>query len=320
LLLAMMAAAPLAELAGFGLVGVMWHPSSPFTWNVPALTPRDLVGQAFLSALARGLILGGVGGALLHREWARHKALYPAPEPRPLTATYPHVLAKTRQSVLEEDYPPRVLPVAPMSGRLFCPGADAFFPLPEAEHTRLAPALSRYLFVIVPGQAGPAPWPEEAAPQVGVLARLYDAVQIWPGEDYQMTVRMLVRVRLQGLGVSEDGPQARMELIEEFPSAQPQAQLDRLRYRLNDYIRSTPKLELEWALSLRDPLFLADVIASSLELSLEERRTLLEDLNPDSRIARVCAWLDRALLEPPRPPEGIQARVTKIFFRYTWDE
>lgn len=89
---------------------------------------------------------------------------------------------------------------------------------------------------------------------------------------------------------------------------------------MNDYVRSTPDLELEAALGLRDPVFLADLIASRLELSEEERRTLLEDLDPDSRIARVCAWLDRALLEPPRLSEAPLARVTPITFLRAWGE
>jgi hypothetical protein len=318
--LALLGAAPLAELAAMGLVGFIWHPTSLFGWDIPPLTLGEVAGQGLLRTLTGGLILGGVGGALLHRDWARRQELYPRPLPRPLTANYPHVRARTRPAVIHEEDVPKELRLAPMSGNLFCPGADAFFSLPEAEHSRLSSAFARGLFVIVPKQAGLASGSGEVPPQVGMLCRLYDAVQIWPGEDYRMTVRMLARVRIRGLVPSERGPRARLEPIENLPSVQPQAQLDRLRYRLNDYIRSTPDLELEEALSLRDPVFLADLIASHLELSMEERRTLLEDLDPDSRITRVCVWLDRALLEPPRLLEAPLARVTPVTFLQAWGE
>jgi hypothetical protein len=64
----------------------------------------------------------------------------------------------------------------------------------------------------------------------------------------------------------------------------------------------------------------ADLIAARLVLSLEERRALLEDLNPDSRIERVCQWLDRALLAPPRPHEGLEVHITPIMFQHAWGE
>ncbi|WP_224365284.1 LON peptidase substrate-binding domain-containing protein [Hyalangium versicolor] len=318
-LLAMMGAAPLAELLLLGLLGWAWQPDSPLAWALAVLGNR--VGATLLGALIRGLILGGVGGALLQRELARLRQRHPVPLLRPLTASFPHLFARTRPPVFEkEELPERPFSVAPMSGNLFCPGADAFFNLSEAEYMRLSLAFSTHPFVIVPGQAETPSWPGEDPPQVGVLAGLYEALQVWPGEDYRMTVRMLARVRLREFVPSEQGTQAWVELIEDLPCTQAQVQLDRLRYRLNDYIRSTLDLGLEEALGLRDPVFLADLIASGLELSLEERRALLEDLNPDSRVTRVCEWLDRALLEPPRQPEGIKARITKVFFNRAWDE
>jgi ATP-dependent Lon protease len=190
----------------------------------------------------------------------------------------------------------------------------------EAVFERHSHALSSAAFVIIPSPPEATAWPGEAPPAVGALATLYRCLQVEPGEDYRMTVRTLARVRLRGLASSEHGALARIAPLEDIPCAHPQAQLDRLRYRLNDYIRSTPDMRLEEALSLRDPVFLADFIAANLELSQEERRALLEELDPEARIAWVCAWLDRELLEPPRPPQDSRFYVTPVRFAHAWDE
>ncbi|MBN1204563.1 MAG: LON peptidase substrate-binding domain-containing protein [Myxococcaceae bacterium] len=318
-LLAMLAAAPLAELTTCGLVGAVWHPSSLFAWNIPPPSEGALAGQAVLSALIRGLILGGVGGVLLQREWIRRQPRYEAPPPRPFALDCPHVLARTRPSPKVAEHLFTELPVARMQGRMFCPGADVFLSLPEADFEQQSEAFLHYYFVIIPGPAEAA-GPDQAQPRVGVLAELYSYDHMRLGEDYQMTVRVLARVRLRGFESSEHGTLARIERLEDVPSERPQAQLDRLRNRLNEYIRSTPDLHLEETLSLRDPVFLADFIAANLELSLEERRALLEDLDPDSRIARVCAWLDRELLEPRHAPKASSGYVLPIRFQHAWDE
>lgn len=319
-MLAMAGLAPLAELAAIELTHWAWESGWLVAWVLYELPLGERVGQPVLRSLLVGLIMGGCGGALLRRELTRAQTLYPAIPPRPLTAQCPHVVARTRPCPLEGVRVPDWLGVAPLRGKLFCPGADVVFSLSEAEYTRLAAARSHYLFVIVPENPQAPDGLGEKPPRVGMLAEFWGSKRREPGEDYRVTVRMLARVHLHGFVRSDERLEARIEPTENLPCEQPQLQLNRLRSRLNDYIRSTPELDLEKFLHLRDPLFLADFIATKLELSLEEHRALLEDLDPDSRIARVCEWLEREVLEPPRRPELPRAYVTRTVFRRAWDE
>lgn len=114
--------------------------------------------------------------------------------------------------------------------------------------------------------------------------------------------------------MSERGPWAWLDRLEQAPLGNPQAALDRLRCHLNDYARGTPRLALEPMLSLRDPLFLADFVAAHLPLSMQERRALLEEPSPEARVARVCEWLQRELLEPSPMPRTSRTRLDAIRF------
>ncbi len=317
--LAVVVLAPLVELLVLWFMGPTRLAPGLLPWGT--LAPRlegESLGALWLRALLPPLVLGAASGWALWRILAWREWAYQVPSHWFLSAELPTLSPRPKTAARTDEPVPEVLGITSLSGAFMCPRSDVFLKMPKEAYERISLALSFHFvfFIIVPERPQGAPSLREDPPRMGMLAIMYSAHFYNDGRPYDVIIRVLSRVRLHDVAWSEEeGLHARIEHFEGPRPRDEDAALARVRRAVNDYVRSTPELELEPELfTCRDPLFLAEFAAAHLNLPLEEQWSLLEDPDPDSRISRICVWLERAVQEPPRPPLSPRPRILPMVY------
>ncbi len=135
--------------------------------------------------------------------------------------------------------------------------------------------------------------------QVGLVAIIQKMIQL-PNTDRRLLVRGLSRVRVLEWTQTEPFLRAKVEEIEEPTEitdtirTRSQALLDLLR-RLVEMAPHLPEEVFIQALNLEHPGSLADMAASVLDLSVEEREEILETIDLDARLRRVMTLVTREI-------------------------
>ncbi len=135
--------------------------------------------------------------------------------------------------------------------------------------------------------------------EVGLVALIQKMIQL-PNGDRRLLVRGLSRARMVDWPQTEPYLRARVDVIEEPEEitddvrARNQALLDLLR-RLVEMAPHLPEEIYIQALNLEHPGSLADMIASLIDIPLEERQQILEMIELDERLRRVMTLTTREL-------------------------
>ncbi len=216
---------------------------------------------------------------------------------------------------------PPVLPVLPLSDVVLFPSMVAPLIVSTTKSIRLVDSVvagNRYLITVL--QRNRAAQDDEVALkdlyEHGCVARLMKMLK-FPDE----TVRILVQgVERCWIGQPVENP-VFMEanyraLKDEVDSSVEEAALARnASQRFQEIITLSPALPEELKIAVfntESPGKLADLIASHLNMSLEERQVLLQDGRPKSRLTRLTTLLNREL-EVLRLGTEIQHKVSETF-------
>lgn len=145
--------------------------------------------------------------------------------------------------------------------------------------------------------------PDEEDPQVediysiGIVAQVIKMIRM-PDESVRIMIEGMSRIRI--IEYTETSPffRAKIEIVNDFfdPGIKADALIRNIRILFKNIITNSPNIPKELNLiiqNISEPGKLADIIASSLNLSLEERQEVLEIVDVVKRLERVNVLLNR---------------------------
>ncbi len=210
---------------------------------------------------------------------------------------------------------PDVLPVLPLKDAVIFPyiimplslGSDRS--VQAVDHALAGDRLVMLVAQKDPNQEEPEPSELHAIGTVGMIMRMLKL----PDGRIRILVQGLVRARLEHMSRTEPFLQARIEPPEasvfplpdsedsprEAPGLETTALVRSVRENLEKAVHLGRNLSPEVvvvASSLEDPGRLADLVASNLDLKMEEAQNLLGEIDPLARLRTVSAHLDREIV------------------------
>ena len=193
------------------------------------------------------------------------------------------------------------LPLVPLRGMNVFPHLAVTFDVArDASKQAVRMAMEKDQLVFLTAQKDAAEeWPaRDGMQRVGCTARIRQVLELPNGEVLKVLVEGHRRARLER--VLEEEPYYRVEVLEFALPTGPDAEVEAARRLLlgafEDYMSRSGRVNPETLSSvsnLRDASHLADTIATSLNLSLEQRQELLEAADPLVRIPMLIEALDR---------------------------
>ncbi len=220
-----------------------------------------------------------------------------------------------------EDVIPKVLPVLPLSDVVLFPSMVAPLVVTTAKSIRLIDSVvsgTRFLITVL--QKDRAAQDDEVTfgdlHEFGCVARLIKMLK-FPDETVRILVQGISRCHISRPEENKHFLEAHcLSLKDEIEdSVEVSALLRNASQRFQEIITLSPALpeELKIAVfNIEDPGKLTDLIASHLNMTLEERQALLEDYRPKSRLNRLATLLNREL-EVLRIGTEIQHKVSETF-------
>ncbi len=216
---------------------------------------------------------------------------------------------------------PRVLPILPLSDVVLFPSMVAPLIVSTAKSIRLIDSVvSGERLLVTALQKDRAAQDDQVAlrdlHEFGCVARLIKMLK-FPDETVRILVQGLSRCRIGQPHESAQFMEAHFSVLkdEAEDSVEVTALARNASQRFQEIITLSPTLpeELKIAVfNVESPGKLADLIASHLNMSLEERQGLLEDYRPKSRLNRLTTLLNREL-EVLRLGTEIQHKVSESF-------
>ncbi|MFH0954438.1 MAG: endopeptidase La [Verrucomicrobiota bacterium] len=216
---------------------------------------------------------------------------------------------------------PKVLPILPLSDVVLFPGMIAPLIVSTAKSIRLVDDVvsgSRFLITVLQRDRSAQ---DDAVTlkdihEYGCVARLIKMLK-FPDETIRILVQGLVRCKIAHSQDNERFLEAHYASLQDEPdeSVELAALARNASQRFQEIITLSPALpeELKIAVfNVEGAGKLADLIASHLNMSLEERQILLEDYRPKSRLTKLTTLLNREL-EVLRLGTEIQHRVSESF-------
>ena len=220
-----------------------------------------------------------------------------------------------------EDVIPKILPVLPLSDVVLFPSMVAPLVVTTAKSIRLIDSVvsgTRFLITVL--QRNRAAQDDEVSLgdlyEFGCVARLIKMLK-FPDETVRILVQGISRCHISRPEDNKHFLEAHyLSLTDEVEdSVEVSALLRNASQRFQEIITLSPALpeELKIAVfNIEDPGKLTDLIASHLNMTLEERQALLEDYRPKSRLNRLATLLNREL-EVLRLGTEIQHKVSETF-------
>jgi ATP-dependent Lon protease len=223
--------------------------------------------------------------------------------------------------VQQEHALPAILPVLPLSDVVLFPGMVAPLIVSTTRSMKLIDDVasgSRYLIAVLQRNRVESDDVVDIKDlfEYGCLARLIKMLK-FPDDTVRILVQGLDRCRITHKEKSEHYLTARYTILkdEEEPSIELSALARNASQRFQEIITLSPALpeELKIALfNIEDAGKMTDLIAAHLNMSLEDRQTLLEDYRPKSRLTKLTTLLNREL-EVLRLGTEIQHKVSETF-------
>ncbi len=198
---------------------------------------------------------------------------------------------------------PDVLPVLPIRNAVLFPGAVAPFDVGRQKSVALVEDIENLTSRVIAifAQRDPStddPTQSDLYP-VGVAARVLKALKHSSG-NYSLILQGLMRVRLEALVEESPYLKARTSKLEEPASGDVEAEALAMSLRdiAKQVIQLMPELPREAGSlidSIQEPGQLADLVASNLDVPVDEKAELLETLEAKDRIRKVLRLLTRQL-------------------------
>ncbi|OQW95302.1 MAG: endopeptidase La [Verrucomicrobia bacterium A1] len=216
---------------------------------------------------------------------------------------------------------PKVLPILPLSDVVLFPGMVAPLIVSTQKSIKLIDSVlsgSRLLIAVL--QKDRAASDDEVAltdlHEYGCVARLVKMLK-FPDETIRILVQGVSRCKLSRAHANQHYLEAHYAILkdETADSVELAALARNASQRFQEIITLSPALpeELKVAVfNIEDSGKMADLIASHLNMALEERQALLEDFRPTSRLTRLSTLLNREL-EVLRLGTEIQHKVSESF-------
>ena len=237
----------------------------------------------------------------------------PPPPPPPSDAPANHVG--------DVDAIPGILPVLPLSDVVLFPAMVAPLIVSTAKSIKLIDSVvlgNRFLITVL--QRDRAAQDDEVGfkelHEYGCVARLIKMLK-FPDETIRVLVQGISRCRVGAARENTDFLEAHYSMLRD--EAEDSVELNALSrnaaQRFQEIITLSPALpeELKIAVfNIEEAGKLSDLIASHLNMSLEERQALLEDYRPKSRLTKLTTLLNREL-EVLRVGSEIQHKVSESF-------
>jgi len=223
-------------------------------------------------------------------------------------------MPNTEKQVLSGDV--RKLPMMPIREMVIFPYMMAPFVVGRESSVRaLEEALNgdRRIFLATQHDASVDEPTADDIYTVGVIGNIVQSVRM-PDGNIKVLVEGLERARASEV-IDDDGffvATVRTGLVELQPNAQTQQLVARVHELFEQYSKLQQSLNQESAAARRtdEPDKLADVIAASLPLSIEEKQQILEVFDPEVRLSRIADTLDIAI-EKLNMDRTIQSRVKR---------
>ncbi|MBZ0089253.1 MAG: LON peptidase substrate-binding domain-containing protein, partial [Thermoanaerobaculia bacterium] len=210
------------------------------------------------------------------------------------------------REIAPEEIPklPDLLPVLPLKEAVLYP----FIIVPlsvgrEASIRAVDESLSEHRLIVLVAQRDPSieePGAEDLHP-VGTVAAIMRMLKL-PDGRIRILAQGIARVRIEHLSHGEPFLQARVERIAEAAAPEPSLELQALVRSAKEAMDRVVALGkavspevLVLVANLEDPGRLADLIASNLELSLEDAQQVLEELDPVRRLRKVAEHMHREI-------------------------
>jgi len=200
----------------------------------------------------------------------------------------------------DKSHIPKVLPILPLRGTVIYP--TMVIPLLVARKKSIQminEVLESDRIIGLVAQKNP----EEEDPKIKDIYRLGIAAQIikvikMPDDSVRIMIEGLKRIRIKQFIQKEPYFSARIEKVTErfSPGIKTDALIRNIKVLFKNIVKNSPNLPKEFSLiiqNITEPGKLADIIASSLNLSIKERQEILSLINIGKRLERVHILLNR---------------------------
>jgi ATP-dependent Lon protease len=220
-----------------------------------------------------------------------------------------------------QDVIPKILPVLPLSDVVLFPAMVAPLVVTTAKSIRLIDSVvsgNRFLITVL--QKNRAAQDDEVEfkdlYEYGCVARLIKMLK-FPDETVRILVQGISRCRISRAQENKFFLEAHYSALKDEieDSVEVSALLRNASQRFQEIITLSPALpeELKIAVfNIEDPGKLADLIASHLNMAIEERQVLLEEHQPKARLTKLATLLNREL-QVLRLGTEIQHKVSETF-------